>query len=395
MDLLKELLSKQKTPAAAPAATAPPAVATSGTPDVLASLFGAAAMSTPKPTPPSAVTAAAIAAAPISPPSVQRTDDAARSALLSMMCGGSPALSSPATAPAASAAEGSTTTLSTAAAHDPLDVEMDKISLITTEVARHKGGLVALSGDYMCYVIRGGKIRVINRRTAERKLLKGHASSSTTVIDIRFFSNVAYNVVASVGDDGLAMIRRLGEKEDGKIMHETLLQLFHPGAGEVDAEGNAVTFSRIVWHPTNMCIFAVVDGSDVVVVDGASFGLGGFPPAGGDSGAAEDEGIVVEPESFEEDEGFVVCRGHSGAVNDAVFIDAGARLLSASNDGTVRMWQLGGSGAKMAQCLLTLVAHGGAPVWSVLSLGASPYANSCSCVFFYVPLHFTRILLTV
>ncbi len=49
------------------------------------------------------------------------------------------------------------------------------------DVAFYPGHLIAVNREYICYAIRGPLVRVINRRTVERVLLRGH---SETIVDM-------------------------------------------------------------------------------------------------------------------------------------------------------------------------------------------------------------------
>lgn len=57
------------------------------------------------------------------------------------------------------------------------------------------GRLIAVSDDYICYAIKEGHIRVINRHTVVRTLLKGHKKP---ILDAVFASQVCQVVMALV-----------------------------------------------------------------------------------------------------------------------------------------------------------------------------------------------------
>ena len=70
----------------------------------------------------------------------------------------------------------------------------------------YSGALIAVNEQYICYVTKGGLIRVIDRRNAARTLLRGHgvgkgSKTIQVVYDLQFFSSSS-DVLATVGGIG-------------------------------------------------------------------------------------------------------------------------------------------------------------------------------------------------
>lgn len=64
---------------------------------------------------------------------------------------------------------------------------------------------IAVNTTYICYGLKQGPIRALNKNTAGRVLFKDHASM---VIDMRFFS-ASSNVLASIDQSGDVIVRKV------------------------------------------------------------------------------------------------------------------------------------------------------------------------------------------
>jgi hypothetical protein len=81
------------------------------------------------------------------------------------------------------------------------------ITLYESEPVYHQGKTIAVNKLYMVYGIRGGYLRVINKYTAKRGLLKGHSLELT---DLAFQCNES-NVFASINKDGSIIVWEVTE----------------------------------------------------------------------------------------------------------------------------------------------------------------------------------------
>ncbi|EFJ49828.1 hypothetical protein VOLCADRAFT_117149, partial [Volvox carteri f. nagariensis] len=77
---------------------------------------------------------------------------------------------------------------------------VSKIANYPSEICRRHGNSVAVDANYICYGLKGGQIRILNRHTGARTLLKDHAAPVT---DLRFFRHDSERcLLASVDTTG-------------------------------------------------------------------------------------------------------------------------------------------------------------------------------------------------
>jgi len=95
---------------------------------------------------------------------------------------------------------------------------------------------IAVSREYMCYGLKGGQVRVINKLSASRALLRGH---SEPLSDMAFFGP-ASDLLATAAEDGQVFVRRIRE-EGEELVDETVLHV--TAAGEA-----AAAPVKLAWH---------------------------------------------------------------------------------------------------------------------------------------------------
>ena len=95
---------------------------------------------------------------------------------------------------------------------------------------------IAVSREYMCYGLKGGQVRVINKLSASRALLRGH---SEPLSDMAFFGP-ASDLLATAAQDGQVFVRRIRE-EGEELADETVLHV--TTAGE-----DAAAPVKLAWH---------------------------------------------------------------------------------------------------------------------------------------------------
>ena len=210
------------------------------------------------------------------------------------------------------------------------------ITLYSTDFTYQHGNLIAVNENYISYAIKNGKIRVLNQLSAARTLLRGHTG---VITDLAFFSN-SDNRLASVCANGILFVWLIAEAEDSQEFTHTVL--FQSSLAEAA--------QRVVWHPRST-LLAAACGAQVNLMSCAD----APPPAPAD----------------------VACRGHTGAVNDMCFSPHGRHLATASDDGSLKVWDLQGEGDSIASavCVQSFLPHGGGPVTRVLFMdtgGARP-----------------------
>eukprot|EP00978_Attheya_sp_CCMP212_P008585 scaffold20204_cov50-Attheya_sp.AAC.2 len=204
------------------------------------------------------------------------------------------------------------------------------------------GSLLDVSVAYVAYAVKGGLVRVIDRRSALRTLLRGH---SKLVTDISFFGSDASgsspggtsDVLGTVGGEGdcsSVIVWRIFDREN-ELASEKLLEIrYRPAA-------------RLVWHPFNPNQFLLLSreaGVCATMVESTRIATVPHETEGHavclctSSDGSSDPGTVVEG-------GLELHVGASAAatMNDLSWSGRDARhVLSAHMDGCARLWDLRG-----------------------------------------------------
>ncbi|KAK3815753.1 MAG: hypothetical protein JOS17DRAFT_759658 [Linnemannia elongata] len=243
------------------------------------------------------------------------------------------------------------------------DLETIPITLIPTDVDYNHGKMVAVSKGYISYAAKGGKIRVIQQSHGHRTLLRGHTDQ---VIDMSFSSAdqgaSGSQLLASVGKDSRLIIWDLSTShpDSTDIDHSKYLELI--GAPQSDQP----RYSRIAWSPRNASQMALVNNDDhsVFVVDIHSL-IGSQP---GDSPTVTEAQLRAHS---------LVIQAHDQAVNDLTFSRDGTALVTASEDGTVKLWDL--HAAAGPALLNEFVPHGGLGVTNAIFVD-HPDATAARCI---------------
>ncbi|KAF9912845.1 hypothetical protein EC991_008711 [Linnemannia zychae] len=243
------------------------------------------------------------------------------------------------------------------------DLETIPITLIATDVDYNHGKMVAVSKGYISYAAKGGKIRVIQQAHGHRTLLRGHTDQ---VIDMSF-SSANYGasgsqLLASVGRDSSVIIWDLSspDLDSTDIAHSKFLEL--TGEPQTDEP----RYSRIAWSPRNASQLALVNNDDhsVFIVDIHSL-IGSLP---------SDSPTVTEAQLRAHS---LVIQAHDQAINDLSFSRDGTGLVTASEDGTVKLWDL--QAAAGPALLNEFVPHGGLGVTNAIFVD-HPDATAARCI---------------
>jgi enhancer of mRNA-decapping protein 4 len=165
---------------------------------------------------------------------------------------------------------------------DKPQLQVAPITVIKTELKLQFLRQIAVNSQYICYGLRQGHIRVLNKASALRALLKAEglggdpASPSNLVADMAFFAPGS-NILASIDTSGLLTVRRVYEEgeEEGQPAEPAILQevLCRHQLGVISS---VPCSRRLAWHPRQDSLLAVTKGDRVCLVN--------IPPSSGVAG---------------------------------------------------------------------------------------------------------------
>ncbi|XP_078608000.1 enhancer of mRNA-decapping protein 4-like isoform X2 [Branchiostoma floridae x Branchiostoma japonicum] len=229
----------------------------------------------------------------------------------------------------------------------------------------YMGSLVAINNTYIAYALKGKShvVRVINRQTAERTLLKGFVGSVTDL----GFAHLGSSLLACTDQLGNLFIWQIYE-DNQKIQYSKKLQVMRP---ESTPPSNN---HRLVW-----CPYIPEDGS---ASDTASSVASSAEERGRILALTHDENTEVWDvelviSQFGSDTiqvkdvttGYITVEGSSKApIADCSLSPDGAVLATASQDGGVKFWQVYLESDDPPRCLHKWQPHGGQPLSCLLFL---------------------------
>ncbi|KAG0359810.1 hypothetical protein BGZ54_009811 [Gamsiella multidivaricata] len=244
------------------------------------------------------------------------------------------------------------------------DLETTPITLIPTDVEYNHGRMVAVSKGYISYAAKGGKIRVIQQSHGHRTLLRGHTDQ---VIDMGF-SSAAHDaskmqLLASVGKDSRLIIWDLSgsDTDSTDIVHSKYMELL--GAPRSDQP----RYTRIAWSPVHPSQLALVNNDDHSVLIVNIHNL--VKSQVGDSPVMSEAQLLTHS---------LVIRAHDQTINDISFSRDGSVVATASEDGSVKFWDLKTSTLEPT-LLNEFVPHGGLGVTNAIFVD-QPGATILRCV---------------
>lgn len=122
------------------------------------------------------------------------------------------------------------------------DLPQDKIALMPMEFYCGSGNVIAGSGSYIAYAVRGGKVRVIEVETAAKDMV---SELGTTVIDLAFAPSS--NVMVAVGSDSKLLVLELSPAAAlSESLKEEQPRVISKVVAQFNGEGNG-RFVRSVW----------------------------------------------------------------------------------------------------------------------------------------------------
>eukprot|EP00252_Welwitschia_mirabilis_P021119 TRINITY_DN5321_c0_g1_i1.p1 TRINITY_DN5321_c0_g1~~TRINITY_DN5321_c0_g1_i1.p1 ORF type:complete len:1265 (-),score=309.02 TRINITY_DN5321_c0_g1_i1:127-3921(-) len=227
-------------------------------------------------------------------------------------------------------------------------LEVSPITVYTSDPQLVNGRQIAVNSNYICYGLRMGAIRILNINTALRALLKGHTQRIT---DMAFFANDVH-LLASASSDGRIFVRKIEEGigEDGKTqIREQIILAIH-FLGDWD-----ITHPYVCWHSQNQDVLFVGINNCVLKID-----ITKARSLVADGIFSAEHPLKCSMETLAE--GISYVGKHAGTVTSlSAYHWHASYLASASEDGTVRIWE-GGHATPIA----TLKPHGGDPVGAVV-----------------------------
>uniref|UniRef100_A0A383W3W1 Enhancer of mRNA-decapping protein 4 C-terminal domain-containing protein n=1 Tax=Tetradesmus obliquus TaxID=3088 RepID=A0A383W3W1_TETOB len=211
------------------------------------------------------------------------------------------------------------------------ELQVQPITLLKFDYKLEHTQQVAISSSFICYGLKAGHIRALNRNTASRALFKGHP---TSLSHMAFFS-AASNLLASASRQGDLAVRLLTDgvgPEGDAVPAETLLmraQLALPPGAEVASSSSSPPVS-LAWHPSTPQILAAGAGGSVNI-----FQVPTTPPAEQPPELSAPGIQYSLPSSGS---------SSSAAVTAVAFSPAGDLLVAADSAGSVHVWWLEGDG---------------------------------------------------
>ncbi|CAG8794309.1 24347_t:CDS:10, partial [Gigaspora margarita] len=168
------------------------------------------------------------------------------------------------------------------------DLELTTITLIPSDLEYRLGKSIAVNGRYICYVVKGGKIRVISTLYGSKTLLKNH-DKDKSILDmcIRETSHDGLDqgqsekqLLLTIGGDSKITVWEISEPPSEPsaeipyailsyfVIYERNIVLLEIDARESLEDSKQPRYHRAVWHPLNPNLFAVAaDTNEVMVFD--------------------------------------------------------------------------------------------------------------------------------
>ncbi|XP_060069080.1 enhancer of mRNA-decapping protein 4-like [Ylistrum balloti] len=240
--------------------------------------------------------------------------------------------------------------------------DWEQLHYIGNLVAIHKNSL------YAAYTLRGksgGIVRIINRRTAERVLLKDFTGK---VIDIAFAhtDDVIFGAVDEVGN---LFVYSIKETDSDKLITNLVLHVRR------DKEAPRTEYHRLIWCPfipddsddSSVTESSTQDASRVLVLthnEKAEIWNVDLVTKEYSSGP-----LVVHEVQF----GLILIDSHKQAIMDAAFSPDGTALATASLDGEVKFFQVNMGENMSPRCLHQWKPHDGKPLSSLFFLDDHKY----------------------
>lgn len=250
-------------------------------------------------------------------------------------------------------------------------VKLQNMVDYTWEERFYTGQLLAIHmcGKYIAYGIKapgkpGGVVRVVNRETAERALIKG---MEVMVQDIAFAHITTEIILAIVDQAGNLFVYRVEEKQQHQqstiLICELLLHVTE------DSDSKLKGPYRVIWCPylpddeisSNNEDVSVDCARLVALTRGTKAEVWNVNTVRSLHGSGP-----VKPGTF--DEGYLEITEHTEPIVDAAFSPDGTAIATTSLDGKVKFFQVFVKNEGKPRCLHQWQPHGGKPLSSLFFL---------------------------
>ncbi|EGG15748.1 hypothetical protein DFA_10591 [Cavenderia fasciculata] len=129
------------------------------------------------------------------------------------------------------------------------DLESQTITIIPSSLKYLWGRLISVNNNYICYAVKGEKIRVLERSSSQKALIKDIVG---TITDMQFFNDQS-NLLACVTDSGALYVYDIESNPSTAGAISTQLCLFSTTA--VSADVNPQMLPKVCWcGPTRIAI---------------------------------------------------------------------------------------------------------------------------------------------
>jgi len=191
--------------------------------------------------------------------------------------------------------------------------------MYATEYYEEHRRQVAVNHSYICYSLRQGHVRILNKKSASKALQR---ASTMPVTDLRFYSDEV-NLIASCSKDRSVHIFWISVAEENAPEQSTEMRIDPVASFRVDETEASSTVMTLSWHPQTQDVLAFTAGRHVAVCDL--------------TGKQGDETMVAFPVEGRSD---IASLDAGSDITNSAFSPSGTMLAAGGLDGQVRIWRL-------------------------------------------------------
>jgi len=197
---------------------------------------------------------------------------------------------------------------------EPQQLQVAPITVLKSEYREQVVHQIVSNTSYICYGLKQGHIRVLNKETANRALLKGHTCMIT---DMRFYAATS-NLLASCDQSGRVFVRKIFEGSPEVGIQEEVLVSHSFDVGDLATR-------HLAWHPHMENLLVVLTKDRIAFIN--------VPPTSGLASSPDfAQPILPEQPTF--------MPGQNKAFTALAFSHQGDLLAASTSDGTVEVWAM-------------------------------------------------------